>query len=252
MDTILFTAAWNLLIALPVVDVLRAARFHLRRHSAVGRLFYAAGVTVLFMLMLDTFLFWIDGMPDTERQPLLFITAVLACLFVLSYLDSQERLLRNDGLTGAGSRMHFECRLSEMLRQNNAEPFGMIYLDVDNFKQINDRHGHLAGDEALKELVSVIKSVLRRTDTISRLGGDEFGILICVESQVDLETVARKIEQALKAYNRTSGKPYEIACSMGMKLFRKSSGLSAEAVLQQVDDLMYHCKKDKKIVDQES
>jgi diguanylate cyclase (GGDEF)-like protein len=128
----------------------------------------------------------------------------------------------------------------------------MIYLDVDNFKEINDRYGHLAGDKALKALVSVIKSVLRRTDTISRLGGDEFGILIHVESQVDLETVARKIEQALKAYNRTSGTPYRISCSMGVKLFGKSSGLSAETVLQQVDDLMYHCKKEKKIVDQES
>lgn len=250
MDTILFTIIWNCLIALPVVGVLRAARFHLRRHSAVGRLFYVAGFTVLLMLVLETIFFGING--NAERQPLFFITAVLACLFVLSYLDLQERLLRNDGLTGAGSRMHFECRLSEILRQNNAEPFGIIYLDVDNFKDINDWYGHLAGDEALKALVSVVKSVLRRTDTISRLGGDEFGILIRVESQADLETVARKIEQALKAYNRTSGKPYEIACSMGMKLFRKSSSLSAEAVLQQVDDLMYHCKKDKKIVDQES
>ena len=139
MDTILFTAAWNLLIALQVVGVLRAARFHLRRRSAIGRLFYAAGFTVLLMLVLETIFFGING--NAERQPLLFITAVLACLFVLSYLDLQERLLRKDGLTGADSRMNFECRLSELLRQNNAEPFGMIYLDVDNFKDINDRYG---------------------------------------------------------------------------------------------------------------
>lgn len=250
MDAILFTVAWNFLIALPVIGVLRAARFHLRRHSAVGRLFYVVGFTVLLMLVLETIFFGING--NAERQPLFFITAVLASLFVLSYLNLQEQLLKNDGLTGAGSRMHFECRLSEILRQNNAEPFGMIYLDVDIFKEINDRYGHLAGDEALKALVSVIKSVLRRTDTISRLGGDEFGILVRVKNQVDLEIVARKIERALEVYNRASGKPYQIACSMGVKLIRKSSSLSVEAVLRQADDLMYCCKKDKKIVDQES
>lgn len=250
MDAILFTIIWNILIALPVVGVLRAARFHLRRHSAIGRLFCAFGFTVLFTLVLEDIVFCIDG--NAEMQPLLFIAAALACLFVLSYIDLQEHLLRNDGLTGAGSRTFFECRLSEILRQNNTEPFGMIYLDVDNFKDINDRHGHLAGDEALKALVSVVKSVLRRTDTISRLGGDEFGILVHVESQEDLIIVARKIEQALEAYNRASGKPYRISCSMGVKLFHKSSSLSVKAVLQQVDDLMYHCKKDKKTVDQES
>lgn len=250
IDIILFTV-WSLLIALPVAGVLRAERLHLRRRSAIGWLYYGIGFTVLFMLVLEAVAFWIRGTPDTERQPLFLVTAVLACLFVLYYIDLQEHLLRSDGLTGAGSRMHFECRLSEMLRQNNAKPFGMIYLDVDNLKDINDQCGHLAGDEALKTLVAVIKSVLRRTDTISRLGGDEFGILVHVVSQADLEIVARKMERALKAYNHASGKPYKIACSMGVKLFRKSSDLSVEAVLRQADELMYNCKKDKKTVYQE-
>ena len=97
----------------------------------------------------------------------------------------------------------------------------MIYLDVDNVKDINDRYGHLARNEALKTLASVIKSVLCRTETISRLGGDEFGILVQVETQANLDTVALKMERAL------------------------------EAVLRQVDKLMYHCKKDKKTMDQE-
>ncbi len=252
MDTILFIFIWNLLIALPVVVVLRGVRFHLRRRSTIGRLFYAVGFTVLLMLVLEALAFWNGGIPDGEARLLFLVPSVLAFLFVLSYIYLQERLLRNDGLTGACSRTFFESCLSRTLAKNTEEAFGMIYLDVDNFKDINDRYGHLVGDEALKALVSVIKNVLRRTDSISRLGGDEFGILVHVESIADLETVARKIERALEVYNHASGKSYQISCSMGMRLFRKSSNLSVEAVLRQVDYLMYNRKKDKKTVYQES
>ncbi len=254
-----FKIIWNLLAALTVAGALHAARFHLRWDSAIGRPFYTVGLAVLLVLVLESFVVWMREMLGAEWRlqtvaadiALVSASPALACFFVLFYIHLQECLLRTDGLTGACSRMYFECRLSGMLEQNSAENFGIIYLDVDNFKDINDRLGHLAGDEALKTLVFVIKNILRRTDTVSRLGGDEFGILLHVDSQAALETVVRKIEQALGEYNRASGQPYEIACSMGSKLFRKSSALSVEAVLSQVDRLMYDCKKEKRDVYQE-
>lgn len=367
---IFFKLILNLLVTLPVGGVLYAARMHVQRDTEIGKSFYLAGLTVLFMLLLESLTVWLKASPGlrlleaaacsllfsappvlafcwlrltealtgghsakeklrwfllpigfnallavaspifgllfffdgtgavhrgplypafilctalyllapiiwpqyhlkemltTEFRALLFIPlpAVLggyiqvisrlplgweavSCSYVLLYVYLQEYLLRTDGLTGACSRAYFEYCLSRTLAQNTREVFGMIYLDVDNFKAVNDRFGHLAGDEALKALVSIIKSLLRRTDTISRLGGDEFGILVQVESEAALKAVAEKMERTLAENCCGKGSPCQLSCSMGMKLLHKSSALRVEDILSQVDRLMYGCKKNRR------
>ncbi|ODU54674.1 MAG: hypothetical protein ABT01_08030 [Clostridium sp. SCN 57-10] len=176
-------------------------------------------------------------------RPSIWATAACALIILNAYL--QEQILRTDTLTGAWTKGPFEHRLSRLLQSNRGEPFGMIYMDIDNFKTINDQFGHREGDEALQALTATLKRTMRKTDVVARLGGDEFGILARVDGQEGLDAVARKIEQAIEMYNRTSDKPYQITCSLGAKLFWTTPDCSAESILDQADSLMYLHKKSK-------
>lgn len=176
-------------------------------------------------------------------RPSVWATAACALIILNAYL--QEQVLRTDTLTGAWTQGPFKHRLSRLLQSNRGEPFGMIYMDIDNFKTINDSFGHREGDEALQALTATLKRTMRKTDVVARLGGDEFGILARVDGQDALDAVARKIEQAIEMHNRTSGKPYSISCSFGAKLFWTTPDCSAESILDQADSLMYMHKKSK-------
>ena len=177
-------------------------------------------------------------------RPSVWATAACALIILNAYL--QEQVLCTDTLTGAWTKGPFEQRLSRLLRSNRREPFGMIYMDIDNFKTINDQFGHREGDEALQALTATLKHTMRKTDVVARLGGDEFGILARVDGQEGLDAVAKKIEQAIVMHNRTSGKPYQITCSLGAKLFWTTPDCSAESILEQADSLMYVHKRSKK------
>jgi len=166
-----------------------------------------------------------------------------ASSLIALYIYRQERLIRTDSLTSAWTKGPFERRLASFLQQNSGEPFGVIYLDIDNLKSINDRYGHVAGDQALKALVDVVKRAIRKSDAIARLGGDEFGILVHVNSQLDLEAVTKKIERILDTHNLISEAPYQISCSMGAKLFQKNAECSVDHIISQVDSLMYANKR---------
>lgn len=169
-----------------------------------------------------------------------------ACSLIVLYIYLQEQMIQTDSLTGAWTRGPFEQHVSQLLHQDGREPFGMIYLDVDHFKSLNDQYGHLAGDEALRTLVEIVKHSIRRTDTIARLGGDEFGILVRVGGKDALEAVIRKIEHSIDAYNQTSGKPYRISCSIGSELFRGIYAGDVPSMISRVDRLMYDHKKSKR------
>ncbi len=106
-----------------------------------------------------------------DRQRLKAVNAQLAEL-----LTGAEKLARTDPLTGLPNRRAFLERLSEelMRARRNAAPVCIAYLDVDNFKHLNDQRGHLEGDEFLRHIAAAIKDTVRATDVAARLGGDEF------------------------------------------------------------------------------
>lgn len=168
-----------------------------------------------------------------------------ASALVVMYLYMQERMIHTDSLTGAWARGSFESSLLRMMRQDTGEPFGMIYIDIDDFKSINDQYGHVEGDAALKTLVSVVKPFLRKTDSIARLGGDEFAIFVRVDGPEGLQTVVKKVETALEEYGHTSEKPYRIKCSIGAEMFRQTWDTDVRSVIQSVDRLMYDRKRGK-------
>mgnify|MGYP003939899583 FL=1 len=119
-------------------------------------------------------------------------------------------------------------------------------MDLDEFKAINDRYGHLEGDAALRAFSEIVRSQLRKSDVFARLGGDEFGIVASVGGQEDLQAIKRKIESALEGYNQTSHKPYRLEFSIGSKVF--DNYFRVQAALADVDRLMYEQKQAKKAV----
>lgn len=172
--------------------------------------------------------------------------SLTAGALIVLYVYVQERLIQIDSLTGASTRRSFVQRLNQAKDQCSSSPVGIIFLDIDDFKLINDSLGHKEGDEALRAFATTIKSVLRKDDTLARFGGDEFALLVMVEDEDGLRAVVRKIDAALDSYNRVSNKPYKLRCSIGAQLYERPLYGDINLLLEEVDKMMYEHKRLKK------
>ena len=160
-------------------------------------------------------------------------------------LENERVLSRTDHLTGAvNARAFLEVLTNEIYRQGRYyHPFGLSYIDVDNFKEINDNLGHAAGDIVLKTVVTTISENLRRTDIIARLGGDEFGILFPDTDEEAGLAAINKIRNQLDACMTQHNIP--VTFSIGL-LTCPAPPESANEVITLVDNLMYEVKKNGK------
>jgi len=157
----------------------------------------------------------------------------------------ERHLARTDPLTGAANaRTFYEAVVAEADRaRRTGRPLTLAYLDLDDFKQLNDRQGHAAGDEALLEVVAVLHRSLRGPDLLARLGGDEFGLLLPETDGVGATTLlARLQELLLEAMNR---RRWPVTFSIGsvtyLRLFE-----DVDRMIQQIDTLMYRAKRNGK------
>ena len=141
----------------------------------------------------------------------------------LKQIEAQlEELARHDILTGLANRRHFEERLSEFLLHRDQGPFALMFLDIDQFKAVNDAHGHATGDAALKHFGDCLKACVRATDTVARLGGDEFVVLLPgLHEKDDAERIARKIVKKVRrgftvnAYAHNDNEYWNRLCTRG-------------------------------------
>ena len=153
----------------------------------------------------------------------------------------------HDGLTGLANRTLFSERVSHamQLTRRNGSQLAVLFLDLDDFKNVNDSLGHAAGDELLREVSQRLRHECRPEDTIARLGGDEFGVLIeGVEDVQDAIRVARRILDGLSAPISVSGREVAAKVSIGIALGRH--GDSAGKVLHDADSAMYAVKRNGK------
>ena len=153
----------------------------------------------------------------------------------------------HDGLTGLANRTLFSERVSHamQLTRRNRSQLAVLFLDLDDFKNVNDSLGHAAGDEMLCEVSERLRRQCRPEDTIARLGGDEFGVLIeGVEDVQDATRVARRILDGLAAPILLSGREITAKVSIGIALGRH--GDSADKVLHDADSAMYAVKRNGK------
>jgi diguanylate cyclase (GGDEF)-like protein len=153
----------------------------------------------------------------------------------------ERKLSRTDFLTGAINTRAFcdtaSLELDRLRRYNH--PFSLIYMDIDNFKEINDRHGHLAGDTALRMVIQSTRDVLRATDSVARLGGDEFAFLLPETDSASANSVARKIQDQLRLI--VLGGQTKLTASFGVLTCNVAPD-TVDALLQLSDQLMYTAK----------
>lgn len=161
---------------------------------------------------------------------------------VVVYIYLQERLVHLDIMTGAWTRRSFDYFMDKRLKQKTIDPFGGIFFDIDQLKNINDRFGHAEGDIAIIEIISRIKGLLKTNEFIARLGGDEFIIISDDGKQERLENLVKDIELSLRVLNENSKKTYTLSCSFGYGLY-DTSFKSVDQFLRYIDHRMYEAKK---------
>jgi diguanylate cyclase (GGDEF)-like protein len=153
----------------------------------------------------------------------------------------------HDPLTGLANRAMFTEFLSHQLSlaQRNQESMAVLYLDLDNFKFINDTHGHGAGDELLKAAAGRLRAELRKSDMAARLGGDEFAVVLVSSDEVDAAGVVEKLGECLAQPYLIGGQALLAEASIGVAVYPQS-GASTDQLIACADDAMYQCKAARK------
>jgi len=153
----------------------------------------------------------------------------------------------HDALTGLPNRLLFLERLDHTLKRaqrTNDKPFGVMYVDLDHFKGINDSLGHLAGDEVLVSVAKLLQQIVRPGDTAARLGGDEFGLLLeDIGTEAEGMLVAQRILTELRKPFILDGIDVRASASIGITLGQPSDGSTTE-VLRRADAALYSAKRD--------
>jgi diguanylate cyclase (GGDEF)-like protein len=154
-------------------------------------------------------------------------------------------MAHTDTLTGVGNTRSFYMDLErEVKRQRRyGRPFALAYVDLDNFKDVNDTLGHAAGDELLRELARVVVSTMRDSDIVARLGGDEFAILM-PEADEEMATIAlARMRNAIRTVTQSAAKSVpDVDATIGAVVF-SACPVSADAAVKLADDLMYQGKR---------
>ena len=163
-------------------------------------------------------------------------------------LEEQTKLLKHqayhDMLTALPNRMLFHDRLEQAIAQakRNNEKFALLFIDLDQFKNINDSLGHHIGDEVLIEAANRLRSTIREQDTLSRLGGDEFTIILRdIDSVQNTTTVARKIIASIKEPMQIASQTLYISSSIGISIYPDDTTI-AENLIKYADAAMYRAK----------
>jgi diguanylate cyclase (GGDEF)-like protein len=188
-----------------------------------------------------------NGKPDAFVEEMLLSAGRLAAVALAHYRMQRElfRRAHHDALTDLPNRILFEDRLQQAIAraQRRERKVAVLCIDLDEFKQINDQHGHETGDRLLQEVASRLSSRLRTTDTVARIGGDEF--LAVIEDLSDTDTVATVAESLL----RTLGEPFSLGntviratASIGVAVF-PADGTTIEELKRHADLAMYRAKE---------
>jgi diguanylate cyclase (GGDEF)-like protein len=158
---------------------------------------------------------------------------------------SLEQMAMKDMLTDLPNRRALQKKLPKALARSarSGKPLAVFFLDLDGFKGVNDRYGHDAGDELLRILAGRIVATVRRTDTVVRLAGDEFVVVLEMLSQPDdAIEVAAKLLPALEQPFVLEAATVSLSGSIGIALHEPASGEGQEALLARADHAMYEAK----------
>jgi diguanylate cyclase (GGDEF)-like protein/PAS domain S-box-containing protein len=162
-----------------------------------------------------------------------------------TYQQQLESMAHFDALTQLPNRLLLDDRLHQAMRQSQRrkQALAVVFLDLDGFKAVNDRHGHAVGDELLVVLSQRMKGALRDGDTLARIGGDEFvAVLVDLDQAGDAEPVLERLLQAACEPLRVGDSLLQVSASMGIAVFPRD-GTLADLLLRRADQSMYLAKQ---------
>lgn len=217
-------------------------------YSIMGLSFGARVIQGVFFFDGIPFLFPHDTMLELHLLVALLVTAgtgafILSIAYERSATSLREAAMR-DPLTGLYNRRAFEEHIRRYLAGREPEPFSLVLFDIDHFKSINDRYGHLAGDAALRACARICAASLRRSDTVARIGGEEFAALLPRTGPDEAYEIADRVRQAVAGST--------IACGEGSVKVTVSAGLchgvigdcSFDKLMREADEHLYQAKTD--------
>lgn len=161
----------------------------------------------------------------------------------VQYVDSKKLMVmsQTDSLTGLFNRARFNDELIKWVSYSDRykTPISLAIFDIDDFKLINDKYGHLSGDMVMTETIDAIKGVIRQSDVFARWGGDEFVLLLPNTETTHAMELVERIRNLVDS--RISKEGHHITCSFGLASLQ--TGENAEHVLQRADELLYQAKE---------
>lgn len=161
----------------------------------------------------------------------------------IQYIDSRELLKMSytDPLTGSCNRAKFDQELIEWMEYSNRYKItlSLVIFDLDNFKMINDRFGHLSGDKVMQEIAAIIRAVIRKQDVFARWGGDEFAILLPNTEAVHAAELTERLRKLIGEYPFSIGQ--KVTCSFGVGTMEFDE--TADDFLRRTDRFLYKAKE---------
>ncbi|MEM6386866.1 MAG: GGDEF domain-containing protein [Pseudomonadota bacterium] len=164
---------------------------------------------------------------------------ILIILWALKHtadsLEDMRQIAMTDGLTGLLNRRGFILALEEV------EQGAFLAIDVDHFKYVNDRYGHAAGDEVLKEMANHLKRNVRKTDLVARIGGEEFGLFLPDCDSLEVDQIGERLCRGFVVFNERLTAPIKVTMSIGVA-YSMMAG-SIDDMIQNADRALYQAKR---------
>ncbi|CAN5254436.1 hypothetical protein BH24PSE2_BH24PSE2_07900 [soil metagenome] len=175
----------------------------------------------------------------------IFVSIALLLSAFRASLEHERSLARTDFLTGVlNARAFIELAQTEIYRSRRyAHPLTVAYIDLDNFKIVNDQRGHSQGDELLRTVAATLQTRLRKSDSVARMGGDEFALLLPETGQAAAEPVVEKVQAALATTMQERRWP--VTASIGVVTFEMAP-TTVDEIIRAADHLMYLAKSEGK------
>jgi diguanylate cyclase (GGDEF)-like protein/PAS domain S-box-containing protein len=167
------------------------------------------------------------------------------CTITMRDVSEQDQASQYDALTQLPNRALFEERLAQLIAISNryGKLLGVLFIDLDKFKEINDSHGHEAGDRVLQEIARRLNNAIRESDTLARLGGDEFvALLYDLRSSEDARIIAERFITSCQKPIVVNDRSFDVSASIGIAIY-PDGARDKEVLLRQADKAMYHAKR---------
>ena len=235
----------DVLFCLPVIEAAHLTSIRANRRNDTQAPIYVGITLALVWSSVEVAISWPD-FPMIVFGLNTFTRSVIFTVIgrVLIKLWREREYARKDMLTGLANRVELLDRLKieQGYSERTGRPYSLLFIDIDNFKALNDIHGHNVGDEALKVLASILRESSRKVDVAARLGGDEFVLLLLDTNEQVCEIMIQRIEAATRQAFETHFWP--ISVSIG-KITKIGNTRELDWVIRLADENMYEAKKAK-------